>query len=125
MIISEKQILSYIPIDIVKNNQVSFEVRDLGLIINADNWPSNLIYNPDLLQSDDMFYEQFCSDTTLWFYIESAIHRCKSLVSRATHESDIIWEHGPIRILEIGGECPKPWMTRTRVEVAIRKMINE
>lgn len=125
MIISEKQIINYIPLDIVRDNKVFFDVRDLGLTINAENWPSNLIYNPDLLQSDDMFYEQFCSDTTLFFYIESAIRRCRSLVSRATHEQDIVWEHGPIRVMETEkGEYQEPWMTQTRIEIAIRPLKN-
>lgn len=69
-----------------------------------------------------MFYEEFCSDSTLWFYIESAIRKCRSLISRAMHNTDIVWEHGDIRILDIEGKCPKKWMIRTRTEVAIRKV---
>lgn len=122
MIISEKQFLSYIPLEIVQHNRVSFEVKDLNIIVDANTWPSNLTYNPNLIETEDMFYEQFCNDSTLSFYINSAVYRCRSLVSRAVHNPSVIWEHGPIRILEIGCNCPKEWMIRTRVEGSIRKL---
>lgn len=120
--ISERQIISFIPIEVVRNTGVTFDVQGLGIIISSENWPSNLIFNPDLHESDDMFYEVICSDTTLTFFITSAIGRCKSLVSRAVHEPNIIWEHGRINIIEIGGECSQTWMIRTRTNLALRKL---
>lgn len=115
----KKLFASFIPKDIVKYTCAKFIFHDTGLIISPENWPSNLIYNENFLKSSEMFSEKLCCDTTLFFYVRSALGRCKSLVSRAVHEPDIIWEHGPIRVLEIYGECPEPWMTSTITEVAI------
>ena len=55
-----KQIMKFVPLELVRQAQVSFDVLDLGLSIDANTWPSNLIYNPELLQSNDMFIYVLC-----------------------------------------------------------------
>jgi hypothetical protein len=116
--------MQFIPIEIVKENNVSFFVADLGLSITNENWPENLVYNQELKIGDETFYRTYSSDTTLYFDVMEALNVCKSLISRAIHNTSEIWEHGPIMLSEIGGDCPEPWMTRSKVEVVIRKLLD-
>jgi hypothetical protein len=114
--------MKFNPKELCHSYKVTFTIEDLNLTIDTNNWPDNLIYNPNLIESDDMFYEEFCSDTTLTFYVESAIGRCKSLISRATHNPEAQWEHGDIHIIDIPGECKEHYMKRTRTNLAVREM---
>jgi hypothetical protein len=124
MIDYEKQepFISWNPRDLIEKHKVQFHIPDLDLIIDATNWPENLILNPELRYSEEMFYEQFCCDTTLSFYTMSAIDRVKSLISRATHNPETKWEHGLINFYAIDEECPEKWMKKSITNLALKEI---
>lgn len=115
-------IMSFNPIDLMKKFKISIEFPDKGLIVNEHNWPKNLVLNKKLFESDDMFYEQFSSDSTLSFYIKSSMERVMSLISRAISQPEKLWEHGYINIYEIPKVDPSPYMVRTRTNLALQEI---
>ncbi len=116
-------ILRFDPRELIEKEKVFFDVADLGLIVDAQRWPDNLVLNKGLIFSDDMFSETMSCDSTLIFYIRSAIGRVKSLISRATHNPHVVWEHGLINIFDIGKiEEENTYMTRTKTVLSFKAM---
>lgn len=118
----QKPFISWNPQEFVERHRLQYHITDLNLIIGEKNWPANLILNPELKYSEDMFYEQLCCDTTLAFYSDSAIGRIKSLISRAAHNQETKWEHGLINFYDIDEECSEKWMKKSITNLALKEI---
>lgn len=118
--------MKFNPKNLCKEYDVSFNVTDLNEIYSADNWPSNLIYNQDLMVKDinDTFYETFYSDTTLTFMVKSAIGRVKSLISRACHNKDKLYEHSDIICIFYDDDIDYQGFVKSKVEVYLKMIKN-
>jgi|ERR1041385_57701 hypothetical protein len=128
--------MKFNPYELVKNYDIQFitgQAINKEIRVNKDYWPENLIYNEQLSSLDDNveeFNEYIRSDTTLIFYIESAIGRVKSLISRATnYDPPSIIEHSDIHIFFLDDkpdDNDKPfYMTRTKTVLYLRTKKNE
>lgn len=96
--------MEFIPIDLISKYPFSYiDFYEKEIFVNKETWPKNLSLNPDLNLNDkniEYFNQTFWSDSTLDFFIESALGRCRSLVSRALNGSkDKILEHSLIKVL--------------------------
>jgi len=120
--LENKPFITWDPKEFCKKYDVGFMIPTLELDISYTNFPENIIYDPDLQESDDMFYRSICSDTTLSFYVEHAIAMLRSLISRAVHEKDKNWEYGPITVSYIEGKCRESWMSKTITAIALREI---
>jgi hypothetical protein len=104
-----------------------YDVMDLGLKITKDNFPENLIHDHCINDEncDVRFYQVFWSDTTYSFFVDEAIKRIKSLVSRATHHPESDWLHSDI-INIFHDDDPKAnghpdWMTKSTSIVYVKE----
>lgn len=120
------------PHKIVKEFEVTFFSMENKKTIDKDNWPENLIYDENLSDLDNVeeFYKYMWSDTTLTFYIESAINIVRSLISRAiNYDPPDIIEHSDVHIIFLDDD-PKEneqpgWMQKTKTVIYFRKKLLE
>jgi hypothetical protein len=119
-LIDAQLLFSFVPKDIFEKYNITFTDLENEDIISVTNWPKNIFYNCDLVDSDDMFYEEFCSDISPSFFVNSVLDRCRSLISRALNNKNKRIDYGPINVYKINERCRSPFMTKARVNIAIR-----
>jgi hypothetical protein len=126
--VENKPFIHFVPREIVKSSGGFYEVNEMK--IDGNIWPENLIHNPELKEFDFIFWEEFgCDtreefgcDTTFWFYHQSALRRCGSLIPWAIKNSNKKWEHGNINVFETENtNLSENWMTRTKVEIFVKE----
>lgn len=120
--------MKFNPYELINEYDVVYFNKKNEVIANKDNWPKNLIYNPEINENNctDEFNEFMWSDTTLTFYIKSAIGISNSLISRScNYGRNNIVEHSDIHVIFLDDkpeEHDNPnWMTKTKTVVYIRE----
>jgi hypothetical protein len=123
--------MKFNPRELIIKNHINIELKFDGKILaSKDIWPENLIYDPYLSDKDeniDQFYEYMWSDTTLTFYIESAINRVRSLISRAAFDGkNNLIKHSDVHIIFLDDkpeDFDKPnWMTKTKTIIYFKEI---
>jgi hypothetical protein len=119
-----------IPKDVARQWQGDAYFERSEVIIHVDNWPSNLIYNPEITLETpeiDYFGGRFGCDGTLIFFTRRSVARCLSLMSMGVHNPLSNYEHGDIYTYEIPevkerAHPDKPWMDWFLSIVLFRKI---
>lgn len=111
------------PLYLMKEHNIEWEFISIpGRRFTHENFPDNLIYNEEMIFSDDLFYASQHNDTTLWYFVNSSLGRLKSILSRAVNNKDKKYEHSPILSYFIEGKSPKHYQVRSCTFISFREI---